>query len=162
MKRALLRSSAFAALLVTTTLLGNTPEHERLRVRNTFKSPDEVVAYYCGRDASGFVWSGLLEAERKAFTLWPHAPEQDSFYVAKAYKVGPARYLAGDASKSRATVNVNYEMTVVSDAFGTKIPVAPREKNVLFELVRVDGHWKISKPSVQDIAPVVLESKFPL
>jgi DNA repair exonuclease SbcCD ATPase subunit len=57
-------------------------EHQKLRVTNDFASPNEVVAYYAARDASGFVWSGLLDVERRAFTTWSEAPAQDTFYVA--------------------------------------------------------------------------------
>ena len=153
-----------AALLLMTGALGSSSlqgsilEHERLRVRNNFKTPEEVVSYYCARDASGFVWSGLLDAERKAFTVWPEAPAQDSFYVAREYQVKPGKL----RDSSHAVVEVKYELTAIADAHGAKMPVPKPEFTVRFDLQRVQGAWKITLPSSQEISPVVLESKFPL
>jgi hypothetical protein len=132
-------------------------EHERLRVRNTFKTPAEVVSYYCARDASGFVWSGLLDAERAAFTAWAEAPQQDSFYIASKYEVNPAEPATGD----HASVRVRYELAGIGDAHGTRTPPPSRELSVTFDLKRVAGTWKIIKPDASEISPVVLESKFP-
>ena len=144
--------------LGTSSLQGSILEHERLRVRNNFKTPEEVVSYYCARDASGFVWSGLLDAERKAFTLWSEAPAQDSFYVAREYKVKPGRL----RDSSHAVVDVLYDLTAISDAHGSKLPVPKSEFTVHFDLKRVQGAWKITLPLSNEISPVVLESKFPL
>jgi hypothetical protein len=134
-------------------------KHERLRVRNTFKSPEEVVSYYCARDASGFVWSGLLDSERTAFTKWPEAPQVDSFYIAKSYKVHPGERIAHD--NERASVEVSYELLATGDAHGTRTPPPRADYKVTFDLNRVNGAWKIVKPGYAEIAPIVLEAKFP-
>lgn len=133
--------------------------HERLRVRNTFKSPEEVVSYYCARDASGFVWSGLLDSERTAFTRWSEAPQVDSFYIAKSYQVHPSERIAHDSN--RAAVEVSYHLVAVGDAHGTRTPPPQADYKVVFDLNRVGGAWKIVKPDFAEIAPVVLEAKFP-
>ena len=132
--------------------------HERLRVRNIFKTPEEVVAYYCARDASGFVWSGLMEAERKAFTLWTDSPQQDSFYIARKYDIKPAERIAHN--NDLATVTVQYDLIAVGDAFGTRVPPDNADMKINFDLKRVGGVWKIVKPDYGQIAPVVLISKF--
>jgi hypothetical protein len=134
--------------------------HERLRVRNTFKTPEEVVAYYCARDASGFVWSGFMDAERTAFTVWSDAPQQDSFFIAKKYQVHPSERIGHDPN--RATVEVRYELAAIGDAYGTRVPAPRTDYKVSFDLLKVNGAWKISKPDSAEISPVVLESKFPL
>jgi hypothetical protein len=133
--------------------------HERLRLKNTFKSPEEVVSYYCARDASGFVWSGLLDAERRAFTFWNDVPQQDSFFIARKYEVSPSQPVGH--AKDHAIVEVRYEIVGVADAHGTRMPSAEPEHTVTFDLKRVGGVWKIVKPAPGEIAPVVLESKFP-
>jgi hypothetical protein len=136
-----------------------TGEHERLRIRNDFKTPEEVVEYYCARDASGFVWSGLLDAERAAFTLWQQAPQQDSFYIAKKYEIHPVK----TNSKDEAIVEVMYELSGIGDGNGSRVPKTGQDNQhrVRFDLRKVNGRWKIEKPSPNEIAPVVLESKFP-
>ncbi|MGZ3697217.1 MAG: hypothetical protein ACXWPM_10400 [Bdellovibrionota bacterium] len=131
-------------------------EHQRLQIRNTYKNPEEVVAYYCARDASGFVWSGMLDAERRAFTLWDQAPEQDSFYIAKTYEIG-----RGMIHADEAVVDVTYDVLAIGDAHGTRMPPVAPQYLVSFELKRVAGVWKIAKPDPQTLAPVVLEAKFP-
>ncbi len=131
-------------------------EHQRLKFRNDFKSPVEVVEYYCARDASGFVWSGLLDLERRNFTLWKEVPQQDSFYVAKKYEV--AESVIGTDT---ALVEVRYELLAIGDAHGTRMPAPTQEMRVTFEVKRVSGIWKIAKPDPARIAPVVLDSKFP-
>ncbi len=135
----------------------STESHERLRVRNTFKTPEEVVNYYCARDASGFVWSGLLDIERKAYTLWKESPQQDSFYIAKDYHV---RVLKN--AGNQAQVEVDYELLGIGDANGAKMqPPVPFYK-VIFYLKKVDNLWKIEKPESREISPIVLQSKFPV
>ena len=134
--------------------------HEPLRYKNTFKTPEEVVRYYCMRDASGFVWSGLLDVERKAFTLWESTPATDSFFVARSLSVGSAEFTT--STKSEARVDVAYELVGISDGQGSKMP-APKEKRVVsFLLKKVGGQWKIARPAVQDVASVVLETHFSL
>ncbi|OFY99501.1 MAG: hypothetical protein A2070_03175 [Bdellovibrionales bacterium GWC1_52_8] len=133
-------------------------EHEPLRFQNSFRTPEEVISYYCGRDASGFVWSGLLEVERKAFTFWKDLPEQDSFYVAQKYEIASARL--DSAVKDEASVEVTYELLGVADAHGTVVPAQERERRVVFRLKKERGAWKILSPEAASIAPVVLASKF--
>jgi hypothetical protein len=157
-------------MLVTSTLLlawltgassvqSSVLQHERLRVRNNFKTPEEVVSYYCARDASGFVWTGLLDSERTAFTSWAEAPQVDSFYIAKSYQVHPGEKTSPDAA--RATVSVSYDLAAVGDAHGTRNPPPQPSYQVQFDLKKINGAWKIVKPDYAEIAPVVLESKFP-
>lgn len=134
-------------------------QHERLRVRNTFRTPEEVVSYYCARDASGFVWSGLLDAERRAFTNWMEAPQVDSFYIAKSYRVHPSEKIGHDPNQ--ATVEVSYDLLGVGDAHGTRAPASVNPYTVVFDLKKIGGAWKIVKPEPERIAPVVLEAKFP-
>lgn len=140
-------------------LADGTAEHQRLKFRNDFKSPEEVVGYYCGRDASGFVWSGLLDIERKAFTTWSEIPEQDTFYIAKKYQITVLP--SSVAAKDVARVEVRYEITGMGDAHGTRMPSIEPELRVVFDLKRVGGAWKIMRPLPTEISPVVLESKFP-
>ena len=117
-----------------------------------------MVRYYCGRDASGFVWSGLLETERKAFTFWKDMPDQDSFYVADKYEVLGARVDPKQADA--ATVEVVYDILGIGDAHGNLVPAADKQKRVVFELRKERGSWKIAKPDGASISPVVLASKF--
>lgn len=140
-----------------TSARASTQEHERLRMRNTFKTPEEVVSYYCSRDASGFIWSGLLDVERRAFTTWTDVPQHDSFYIARNYQILNARPASpkGDS----VTVEVRYQLTAMGDAQGTRSP-APKPYTVTFRLKRLEGVWKITSPDFGEIAPVVLESKF--
>lgn len=131
-------------------------QHQRLLPKNTFKTPDEVVRYYCARDASGFVWSGLLEVERRNFTLWNEVPQADSFYIARSYEVGKPK-IQGE----QASVPVTYQLVGVGDAFGTKNPPKVTPYLVTFNLVKQAGAWKIRSPDSGEIAPVVVEEKFP-
>lgn len=133
-------------------------EHERLRPKNTFKLPEEVVEYYAARDASGFVWSGLLDIERRAFTLWKDVPQAEQFLVAKKYQVSPSREKNG--SKDHALVEVKYELVGMSDAHGTMRPATNSDYRVTFDLAKVGGLWKIEKPDAAQVSPVVLQSKF--
>jgi len=130
--------------------------HEPLQMRNTFAHPEDVVRYYCGRDASGFVWSGLLDIERQAFTLWKQAPQKDSFYIAKTYEI-KAKQVKSDS----AEVEVTYDLIGIGDAFGTRYPPYRNPYQVVFQLKRVSGSWKIEKPEPSEIAPVVVETQFP-
>jgi hypothetical protein len=152
---ALLTAAAAGTGSVQSSLL----KHERLRIRNTFKTPEEVVSYYCSRDASGFVWSGLLDAERKAFTNWPDSPQVDSFYLAKSYEIHPAGAKLPPTA-SQASVDVTYHLLGVGDAHGTLSPPPRPDYRVRFDLAKIDGVWKIVRPGAPEIAPVVLESKF--
>ena len=165
---ALTRSSLSLSLSTVLLVLGawgvssqcaSITEHERLKVKNDFKTPEEVVGYYCARDASGFVWSGLLDVERKAFTLWPSVPQQDSFFIAKSYEIVPGEI--DQRSKDHAIVKVKYALAGMGDASGTLMPPAQPEMLVAFDLRKVNGAWKITKPDPTNLAPVVLESKFP-
>lgn len=134
------------------------PAHEKLRVRNTFQNPEEVVRYYCNRDASGFVWSGLLEIERRAFTLWQAVPEREMMYVARSFDVAEARK-QGD----RAWVDVEYDLVGMADIHGTFQPVArPPKRRVTFELRKAGTAWKIAAPDAAEITPVVVDRLFPV
>lgn len=155
--------------------VGAPPEptaHQKLRVVNDFASPSEVVAYYAARDASGFVWSGLLDVERRAFTTWSEAPAQDTFYVASSYSVGTPK-VQGD----QATVEVRYQIEGVSDAHGTLEPARDKTLVVTYTLVRgaaaapagrslaagsAAAAWKISKPEATEVSPIVMRNRFPL
>jgi hypothetical protein len=143
--------SAINALIVPAHAL------ERLLVKNDLKTAEAVVAHYCARDASGFVWSGLIDAERTAFTTWRESPQQDSFFVASSYEVGKATSKAAD----QAEVEVHYQLKGVGDAHGTRMPASEPSMTVKFGLRRVNGAWKIVRPESSAIMPVVLESKFP-
>ena len=163
-RKRIITSTSLAALAVLAatgagSVQSSVLAHERLRIRNTFKNPEEVVAYYCARDASGFVWSGLLDAERSAFTNWAEAPQVDSFYIAKSYQVQPHERIHHD--NNRASVEVTYELLGVGDAHGTRSPPPEPHYHVTFDLTHVSGSWKIVGPDPARIAPVVLEAKFP-
>jgi hypothetical protein len=133
---------------------------EHLRIRNDFRTPEEVIHYYCARDASGFVWTGLLDAERAAFTLWNQSPQQDSFYVAHDYKIQPAH-----VSGNEASVEVTYDLAGMGDAQGTRVPAAvfgvPKTRTVQFVLRRENGVWRIAKPDPGSLSPVIVEGKLP-
>lgn len=142
----------------TSTFAANEPQYQKLKLKNDFKSPEEVVRYYCDRDASGFVWSGLLESERKEFTVWRSVPNHDSFFIAKRFEVVPQG--TPNPTTENATVEVRYELAAIGDAFGTRVPSPVKDMKVTFNLKKVDGAWKIAQPEPDKLAPVVLESKF--
>lgn len=144
-------------LIYSLQAVAATEGHERLRVRNTFKNPEEVVSYYCARDASGFIWSGLLDIERKAFTVWKEAPQQDSFYIAKDYHIKVLKN-----SGAFAQVQVDYDLLGVGDANSARMdPPVPVYK-VVFQLKKIESLWKIEKPDPGEISPIVLKAKFPI
>ena len=142
-------------LLVASNALAVPTNHEPLQVNNTFHSPEEVMKYYCARDASGFVWSGLLDVERRAFTLWKELPELDSFFVARDYQIVPLKI-----DGAEALIEVRYQILGIGDAHGTLMPTSPSERRVTFKLIRDQGSWKIALPEAAAIEPVVLASKF--
>ena len=152
---------ALAVLVAGIAYGGNTmvggpiAHHEKLRYKNTFERPEEVVRYYVARDASGFVWSGLLDIERRAFTDWRNLPNLEFFYIAKKYEVFPAKF-----EKNEALVEVRYEIQSMGDANGTVTPVdvAARDRRVTFKLKKEGNAWKIAEPSSDNIAAVVLSS----
>lgn len=145
----------------TSSVQPRTLQHERLKITNDFAKPEEVVGYYCARDASGFVWSGMLDVERRAFTNWAESPQQDTFFIASKYEVRAAEKIGHQ--KDQVTVEVKYEITAIGDGNGTKMPPPDKSKEhyVTFTLHRVGSTWKIFKPSPSEISPVVLDSKFP-
>jgi hypothetical protein len=151
--------AVLAAAVGGSSVQSSVLQHERLRIRNTFKTPEEVVSYYCARDASGFVWSGLLDAERTAFTSWEDAPQVDSFYIAKTYEVHPSEKVGHDVN--HAAVQVRYELNGIGDAHGTRSPPPQPDYSVTFDLQKINGAWKIVKPDYAQISPVVVEAKFP-
>ncbi len=133
--------------------------HEPLRIVNTFKTAEEVVRYYAARDASGFVWSGLLDTERQSFTTWKEVPEHDSFLVASRYEVIPIEERHGH---DEASIEVRYNVLGIGDGQGTLVPADQPIHRVRFDLKRIQGKWKIVSPVPQNVSPVVLESKFPV
>lgn len=133
-------------------------QHQQLKFENDFSNPKEVIEYYCGRDASGFVWSGLLDIERRAFTTWKHIPQNDSFYVASGYQIHPPKYR--NAQKTLAEVEVHYQLLGMGDAHGTRVPTSQHRK-VTFHLKKIGGRWKIDSPQADALYPVVIEAKFP-
>ncbi|MCC7440425.1 MAG: hypothetical protein IT285_02260 [Bdellovibrionales bacterium] len=166
---ALLLAAAFLSVPAARAEAGRTPAsraeprglaHERLRLRNTFKSPEDVVRYFCARDASGFVFTGMLDSERRAFTLWKGVPETDAFFVATKYQVGKARYPT--KSPDEAEITVTYELAGVSDLHGTRSPSPQGERKVKFGLKRVNGSWRIESPEAHQISPTLLQGRFPI
>ena len=131
----------------------------RQRLANTFAKPEEVVEYYCSRDAAGFVWTGLLRKEVSEFTEWPEAPQHDSFLVARGYKVGRAEFI--DKNGQEARVEVLYDMIGLGDAHGTWVPAIKKKERVIFELRKLDGAWRIRSPQPQSLSPVIVEGRFP-
>lgn len=158
MKKLALFLPLIAAL--TWVYFGNSVEskvqHERLRFQNNFKNPEDVVRYYCARDASGFIWSGLLEVERRAFTLWQQIPQSESFLIAKNYKIH-SQQIHGQ----KAQVEVSYQLTGIGNALGVRMPPLSQSHRVRFVLQKEQGRWKISEPKPDEISPVVMEEKFP-
>jgi len=149
---------AFATIFLTrASVQSSVLEHERLRTVNPFKTPMEVVSYYTSRDASGFIWSGMLDSERRAFTTWKEAPMQDTFYIAKDYAIAPTSV---KESETKVVIDVKYDLLAIGDGFGTQLPTDEKTRIVHFELVKVNNQWKISKPDARDISPVVLDTKF--
>lgn len=126
-----------------------------LKIINDYKQPEEVLQYYCSRDAAGFVWAGMLEMERKAFTLWENTPMQDSFYVAKKYGIKTL-----SKTEKVAQIEVTYDLLSMSDVHGTRVPVKEPRLKVVFELKNVGGSWKIAQPIPQTLSPVVMEQFF--
>ncbi len=153
-----LLSFAIALMIPWSAQTNLQPTHEKLRVRNTFQNPEDVVRYYCSRDASGFVWSGLLEIERRAFTLWQAVPEREMMFVARSFQVAAAKR-EGD----RAWVDVEYDLVGMADIHGTFQPVArPPKRKVTFELRKSGTAWKIASPDAGEITPVVVDRLFPV
>lgn len=131
--------------------------HERLRMANTFQSPKEVVQYYCSRDAQGFVWSGLLDLERSAFTLWKSVPQFETFYIARKYDVGQPERIGHD--NNHVQIEVKYDLIGSGDMNGARAPASQKNYSVVFELMRIGGVWKIQSPEPGSLPPVLLESQ---
>jgi len=159
--RTLVSLGLLAALAGGAVFGGNTrvggplARHEKLRYKNTFERPEQVVEYYVARDASGFVWSGLLDIERRAFTEWRELPNLEFFYIAKQYEVFPAK-----VGRTEALVEVRYDIEGLGDANGTITPVedAARDRRVTFKLKKDGNAWKIAEPAASKIAAVVLSA----
>lgn len=131
------------------------PEHVRLKFENDFKRPEDVVRYYVGRDASGFVWSGMLGIERKEFTAWEKTPQYDSFLIANHVDIQ-----AGPIQGADAKVIVQYVLSGVGDGRGASAQRTGEYHSVVFDLRKISGRWKIVSSPPQ--APVVVPDKFPL
>lgn len=161
MKHAFFRWTLFALLGLASPWDAKTTlksEHEPLRVRNTFQKPEDVVRYYCSRDASGFVWSGLLEIERRAFTFWNQVPEQDTMFVARSFRLGKVRL-----ALQEAWIDVEYDLLGVADIHGTFQPSGkPPVRKVTFHLRKKDSTWRIVTPDASEITPVVVDRLFPV
>lgn len=127
------------------------------RFRNDFETPDEVVRYYVGRDASGYVWHGLLNAEREAFTTWEFGPRNESFLVANDIEIQPS-----EIESDRASIVVHYKIQNMSDGNAVRSPLVPPEDHIVtFELELNDDQWRIVSPLPHEIVPVVLASSVP-
>ncbi len=134
------------------------PSRAPLKTANDFKTPLEVVQYYCARDAAGFIWNGMTEAERKAFTLWKEAPQSESYWIADQYEITPLQTPSND----QALIEVHYTLSAQSDAHGTHLLPAQKDLRVVFVLKKIKQQWKIEKPGAGEIEPVVVGSSFPL
>lgn len=133
--------------------------HRELQTENRFSDPGEVLRYYCDRDASGFVWSGLLSAERSAFTTWNRSPEAELFLIADSYEILP---VAEKRTSNTRRFEVRYHgVSGTSDASGSIIPSKKKSHSVVFELRKVSGLWKIASPTPQEVLPVVLKDRLP-
>lgn len=126
------------------------------RYRNDFATPDEVVRYYVGRDASGYVWHGLLDAEREAFTTWEVSPQSESFLVANIIEIEPS-----EIESSKASILVRYKIQYMSDGNAILSAVPAEDRLVTFYLELSDDRWQIVSPSPSAIQPVVLASSVP-
>ncbi len=128
----------------------------RLEVRNKYSAPEETLRYYLERDAAGFVYSGLLDVERREFTEWSEAPAAESYYVARTYQV--SKPLKGSPA-GEAAIDVEYDLIRLQDASGGAMPVSKPKRKVRF-ILRKDsaGHWRIASPAAKDIVPVVIET----
>jgi hypothetical protein len=127
--------------------------HTPLRTRNDFKTPEEVVLYFCNRNAEGFLWLGLTESERKEFTLWKTVPSYDSYFLAKKFQIFPTRFL----DINRVEIQVEYDLTGLSDAHGTRMPPPQLKYRVTFELKKIQKKWLILEPSSSKIMPILKE-----
>jgi hypothetical protein len=154
MKRIL---TAFVLLTGVSAQAAHLRDEHHLRLVNDFKAPEEVVAYYVGRDSEGFVWSGFDKTERSAFTVWESSPASESFLVAKKFDIQPVRWTSGD--RNEAVVQVEYDVLGSADAFGTLVPWRqPREHRVSFVVRKVGEQWKIAEPG-PSITPVLLQKQ---
>lgn len=141
-------------LVVGSVALASTPTQppQRLKMINDFKTAEEVVRYYCARDAAGFIWAGMIDQEVREFTVWDRAPSQDIFFLARKYEVGAAKQKG-----TEAWVEVKYNVSAVSDRFSTRTPTEQANYSVQFVLKQVGKQWKIVKPDPALLAPVVVE-----
>ncbi|MBI3535840.1 MAG: hypothetical protein HY072_10200 [Deltaproteobacteria bacterium] len=141
-------------LLVTSCVAFAGEKIPILVTTNHFKTPQELIEYYCARDGAGFYWTGMTEAERKNLTTWKEIPSHDSFLITKQYKIVPQK----TAFLDEAQIEVIYDLTDIGDAHGTRSPAAEKEYRVTFYLKKHYGRWKIQKPNASQIVPVLLES----
>ena len=132
-------------------------KYQPLQLKNNYSNPEQVVQYYCGRDASGFVWTGFLDVERREFTVWEQVPQHEAFLVATQYEIKKVKETA-----NRAIVRVLYNLDGMADAHQTRMPASEDRRTVEFHLRKVDGKWKIFEPLPQNLPPVILKGQFPL
>lgn len=157
-----------AASLAAVTLAAPAPAHsreiaslegiQRLKIDNDFEKPEDVVQYYCARDASGFVWSGFMDLERVAFTTWQTMPQFETFYIARDYRLIKPDQPGPDPRF--AEIDVVYDIVAIGDGHGTRMPAPNPQHRVTYNLKLVGGRWKIVSPSANSLSPVVVESKF--
>ena len=148
--------SLLSLTLITMLVADPNQEHQPLMYQNKFKNPQKVVNYYVKRDASGFVWSGLLDIERRKFTTWESIPNQDSFYFASNYQIKKQKI-----HNKQAQFKVSYHILGIADAHGTLMATDKEKHSVVFKLVKNDGKWKIAQPSPNQLMPVIVERHAP-
>jgi len=132
--------------------------YRKIEFKNQYQDPQDVVRYFCERDASGFVWSGLLGIEIQEFTNWPRALGHSEFYIAKSYKIQPTTY--PNKNSETAFVKVIYNLLAIGNANNTRLPVNENKKIINYKLKKLNGKWKIISPAFYEIYPIVVESKF--
>lgn len=132
-------------------------EDVKLKLRNDFSKPEDVIRYYTSRDAAGFVWAGMLNQEVKAFTTWPELAQHENFLVAKSFTIKPTRVFA----KDRVAIDVIYNIKYMSDFEGTEFEVKTPQLIRTFILAKISEKWKIIQPSPHDASPIILESNLP-
>ena len=166
-------SSLVWIALAGTSLLGLTPvqadpgrslalvnqgERPKLIVSNQFESPESVLRHYCARDAWGFIWSGMMQAELRALTQWKFAPQTEGFQVIQGYSFGTTQVV----SPSEVSIPVTYQVLGVGQASGAFVPLDTealqhaRTQTVRYRLRKINGRWKIVSPEPTQIEPRVL------
>ncbi|MEN9722978.1 MAG: hypothetical protein RJB38_964 [Pseudomonadota bacterium] len=126
-----------------------------LELKNQFSTAEAVLNYFLERDADGFIWSGLLDQERREFTNWKASPARDSFYLARGFQITSD---LKSSSPLRSVMAVHYDIESVRDSAGTRVPVE-KKLQVRFVLEKQKGQWKIVEPDAEHFTPVLLSSR---